>query len=271
MRHRTIAATVALAALAGAAPAQAHVTLQPNEVPAGGFTRLDVRVPNERDEAGTTKVEVQFPPGFESVSTEPKPGWRAKVTRKGEEVDTVSFTATGDTKIGPGEFVDFGLSLATPDKPGTSLTSSGLKPVLSGVASGAFFALSAIGFRGAILSLGDTSAFMRASTTLVWSLGLQTGILLVWLGLFDRNALAASFRAWRPSLAAGFLGALASQLWFIGFALTTAANVRTLALVEVLMAQAVSHRFMAQSTSWRELAGMALILCGVGLLLLVQH
>jgi drug/metabolite transporter (DMT)-like permease len=60
-------------------------------------------------------------------------------------------------------------------------------------------------------------------------------------------------------------------LWFIGFALTTAANVRTLALVEVLMAQAVSHRFMAQSTSWRELAGMALILCGVGLLLLVQH
>ena len=60
----TIAAAALLAALAFATAASAHVTLQPDEVPAGGFTRLDVRVPNERDDAGTTKVEVQFPPGF---------------------------------------------------------------------------------------------------------------------------------------------------------------------------------------------------------------
>jgi drug/metabolite transporter (DMT)-like permease len=155
-------------------------------------------------------------------------------------------------------------------KPGTNLASSGLRPAGFGIAAGAFFALAAIGFRGAILSLEEGSFLMRASTTLVWGLGLQTGILLVWLGLFDRRALAASFKAWRPSLGAGFLGAFASQFWFIGFALTTAANVRTLALVEVLMAQAVSHRFMAQTTSRRELVGMGLILGGVGLLLLAQ-
>ena len=123
----------------------------------------------------------------------------------------------------------------------------------------------------AILSLGDGSPLIRASTTLVWGLGLQTAILLVWLGLFDRKALVASFKAWRPSLGAGFLGALASQFWFIGFALTTAANVRTLALVEVLMAQVVSHRFLAQATTRRELVGMLLILAGVGLLLLAQR
>lgn len=156
-------------------------------------------------------------------------------------------------------------------KPGTSLASAGLRPVLFGIASGAFFALAAISFRGAILSLDEGSFLMRASTTLVWGLGLQTAILLVWLGLFDRKALAASLMAWRPSLGAGFLGALASQFWFIGFALTTAANVRTLALVEVLMAQAVSHRFLAQTTTRRELAGMALILGGVGLLLMTQR
>jgi drug/metabolite transporter (DMT)-like permease len=156
-------------------------------------------------------------------------------------------------------------------KPGMSLTASGVKPVAFGLLSGAFFALAAIGFRGAILSLEGGSPLIRASTTLVWGLGLQTAILLVWLGLFDRKALLASFAAWRPSLGAGFLGALASQFWFIGFALTTAANVRTLALVEVLMAQAVSHRFLAQATSRRELAGMLLILIGVGLLLLAQH
>lgn len=155
-------------------------------------------------------------------------------------------------------------------KAGTNLMSSGLKPVVSGVASGAFFALAAIGFRGGILSLGEGSALIRASTTLVWGLGLQTGILLLWLGLFDRKALVASFEAWRPSLGAGFLGALASQFWFLGFALTSAANVRTLALVEVLMAQAVSHRFLSQATTRREVLGMALILGGVGMLLLAQ-
>lgn len=155
-------------------------------------------------------------------------------------------------------------------KPGVSLSASGARPVVFGIAAGAFFALAAIGFRGAILSLGEGSSLMRATTTLVWGLGLQTAILLAWLGLFDRKALAASLAAWRPSLGAGFLGALASQFWFLGFALTTAANVRTLALVEVLMAQAVSHRFLAQATTRRELAGMLLILGGVGLLLLAQ-
>jgi drug/metabolite transporter (DMT)-like permease len=112
---------------------------------------------------------------------------------------------------------------------------------------------------------------MRATTTLAWGLGIQTTILVAWLGLLDRRALFASFGAWRPSLGAGFLGALASQFWFVGFALTTAANVRTLALVEVVMAQLVSHRFMAHATTRRELAGMGLILFGVGLLLWAQR
>lgn len=155
-------------------------------------------------------------------------------------------------------------------KPGTDLKNAGVRPMVFGIASGAFFALAAIGFRGAILSLEEGSSVMRATTTLAWGLGLQTVILVTWLGIFDRKALVASFQAWRPSLGAGFLGALASQFWFIGFALTTAANVRTLALVEVVMAQLVSHRFMAQATTRRELAGMALIVAGVGLLLLAQ-
>jgi drug/metabolite transporter (DMT)-like permease len=153
---------------------------------------------------------------------------------------------------------------------GTGLAGAGLRPVAYGIGSGACFALAAIGFRGAILNLDQGSELMRATTTLVWGLGLQTLILVAWLGLFDRPALMASFRVWRASLGAGFLGALASQFWFLGFALTTAANVRTLALVEVLMAQAVSHRFLAQATSRREVAGMALILVGVGLLLISQ-
>jgi drug/metabolite transporter (DMT)-like permease len=156
-------------------------------------------------------------------------------------------------------------------KPGAPLAGAGWRPVAYGIGSGAFFALAAIGFRAAILSLDEGSFLMRATTTLAWGLGLQTLFLVAWLGLFDRPALVASFRVWRTSLGAGFLGALASQFWFLGFALTTAANVRTLALVEVLMAQAVSHRFLSQATSRREVGGMVLILVGVGLLLAVQR
>jgi periplasmic copper chaperone A len=121
-----------VAVLALAPTAVAHVTLQPEEAPAGGFTRLDVRVPNERDNADTTKVDVQFPPGFLSVSTEPVPGWNIKITKRKldkpveqfgeqvtEEVGRVTFTGGS---IRPGQFQDFGLSLAVPDKPGSTVT-----------------------------------------------------------------------------------------------------------------------------------------------------
>ena len=53
---------------------------------------------------------------------------------------------------------------------------------------------------------------------------------------------------------AGFMGAFASQFWFLAFALTAAANVRTLALVEVLFAQAVAYYTFKQPLSARELS-----------------
>jgi drug/metabolite transporter (DMT)-like permease len=153
-------------------------------------------------------------------------------------------------------------------KPGTGAASlAAMGPALKGIAAGAFFALSAIGFRGAINGLGEGSFVLRATTTLAWGLGIQTSILLVWMGVADRSGLLKIARAWRPSLFAGFMGAFASQFWFIGFALTSAANVRTLALVEVLFAQAVSRRLFDQTTTPREIAGMVLIVAGVALLL----
>lgn len=153
----------------------------------------------------------------------------------------------------------------------TDLTRSGIRPIALGIAAGACFALSAVGFRGAILALDHGSALVRASTALAWSLFLQTVMLLVWLVLLDRAALLGSFREWRSSVAAGFVGAAASQFWFIGFALTAAANVRTLALVEVVMAQIVSRRVLSQATSRREITGVALVVAGVLALLVAAR
>jgi len=153
-------------------------------------------------------------------------------------------------------------------KPGQRFDAQSLRPALYGVASGGMYAIAAVGFRGGILSL-DASAvyFLRAATTLVWSLAIQSVLLGVWMQVFQPKALRDSIALWRQSLFAGFAGALASQFWFLGFSLTSAANVRTLGLVEVLFAQAVSRRVFSQTTTTRELAGMMLVVAGVGLLL----
>ena len=87
------------------------------------------------------------------------------------------------------------------------------------------------------------------------------------MAAFAREALLGSLRLWRKSLLAGFLGAFASQFWFLGFSLTAAANVRTLGLVEVLFAQPWGDRVFRQKVSAREALGMALIVAGVGLLM----
>jgi periplasmic copper chaperone A len=82
MSHRRfIAVLTTVAALAVPAAAQGHVTLQPKTAPAGGFARMDVRVPNERDNASTTKVELQLPDGFAEASYEPVSGWTVKVKK----------------------------------------------------------------------------------------------------------------------------------------------------------------------------------------------
>ena len=142
------------------------------------------------------------------------------------------------------------------------------KPALIGITAGGCFGLSAVAFRGAILALPSGSFVLRATTILALGLAIQTALLLLYLLLFDRAALTKSLGVWRASLSAGFLGAFASQFWFLGFALTSAANVRTLALVEVFFAQALSRKLFGQETSAREYAGMVLIVFGVALLLL---
>ncbi|MFJ5684439.1 YcnI family protein [Streptomyces sp. NPDC093099] len=118
-----IAAT-ALLLLAG--PAAAHVSVQPQgEAAKGGYATINFKVPNERDDASTTKVEVNFPDDhpLASVLPQPVPGWKIDVARTKlakplemhgntitEAVSKVTWTADG-SKIGPGQFQQFPLSV----------------------------------------------------------------------------------------------------------------------------------------------------------------
>jgi drug/metabolite transporter (DMT)-like permease len=144
-----------------------------------------------------------------------------------------------------------------------------LKPTILGLAAAAAFALSAVGFRGAVIVVPGVSFVTAASYTLVFGLFVQTLILSIYLLLRAPDVLKKIFGLWRPSMFAGFMGAFASQFWFLAFALTAAANVRTLALVEVLFAQAVAYYSFKQPLAAREIIGIVLIVVGVALLVSV--
>jgi drug/metabolite transporter (DMT)-like permease len=153
---------------------------------------------------------------------------------------------------------------------GRGAAEGGYKPVLLGLVSGGAFAVSAVGYRGAILSLGLPSFVLAATFTVTVGLVLQAVVLSLYLAVRDRAVMIAILRAWRPSMFAGLMGATASEFWFLAFALTSVANVRTLALVEVLFAQAISFFVFKQTTTRREALGMALIVVGVAVLIWVQ-
>ncbi|MFF8861998.1 YcnI family protein [Streptomyces sp. NPDC015139] len=130
--RRTVSRVAAAAAVAGtavltlSAPAFAHVTVQPEGTAAkGGYAVVDFKVPNERDDASTTKVEVNLPADhpIASVMPQPIPGWKIQVTRSkldkpltmhGEKIDEavskVTWTADGKG-IEAGYFQKFPLSV----------------------------------------------------------------------------------------------------------------------------------------------------------------
>jgi drug/metabolite transporter (DMT)-like permease len=143
-------------------------------------------------------------------------------------------------------------------KPGARQVSTARSTVI-GLFSGALFALSAIGYRGAILSLQLPHFVMAATFTLAVGLVMQAAMLTAYLALRDPKVLRDIMHAW-------FMGAFASEFWFLAFAIATAANVRTLALVEVLFAQGVTRFVFKQKTTRREIAGVVLVVIGVGLL-----
>jgi uncharacterized protein YcnI len=134
IRNRRTAMSAAALALGAAvigvfglaAPASAHVTVNPKEATQGGYGRLAFRVPTESDTASTTKVEVTLPENapVASVSTMPLPGWTVSVEKRKQDppldmhgskvtevVSKVTWTATGDAAIKPGQFQEFPISL----------------------------------------------------------------------------------------------------------------------------------------------------------------
>jgi len=134
---------VALAALVAVPAAGAHVTLNPREWEAGGFARFAVRVPNERPDASTTEVTLQFPDNVISASFQPVPGWTRTVkmatldtpieSEDGPITEKIESVTWSGGEIKPGEFQEFGLSFQVPeDAAGSSLAFPALQTYSGG-------------------------------------------------------------------------------------------------------------------------------------------
>ncbi|GCD98261.1 YcnI family copper-binding membrane protein [Embleya hyalina] len=125
-RLSVIAASAGAGVLLFAGSAAAHVTVQPGTADQGSYAKVAFRVPNERDDAGTTKLEVTLPADkpLTSVQTRAMPGWKAEVEKTKlttpidnhgkpltEVVSKITWTADAGTRVNPGTFEDFEVSM----------------------------------------------------------------------------------------------------------------------------------------------------------------
>ncbi|MDX8032147.1 YcnI family protein [Lentzea sp. BCCO 10_0856] len=128
VRALAVFAVAGFAVLGTPTIASAHVSAQPSEFTQGGRATFAFRVPNERDNAGTTKIEVTLPQDtpLTSVRTKPLAGWKAEVVKgkldkpvtvAGKEITeayrTITWTAEPGVKINVNEYQEFFVAIGT--------------------------------------------------------------------------------------------------------------------------------------------------------------
>jgi drug/metabolite transporter (DMT)-like permease len=137
-----------------------------------------------------------------------------------------------------------------------------------GIASGALFGVSAVGYRAASLSLPAEDVFLRASMTLAVVTAAQTLALGLWLLAREKGEVTRVVKSWRVSSLVGLTSMLGSLGWFTAFTLQTAAYVKALGQIELVFSFLASWLIFKEHTSKREGIGVALLVVSVLLILL---
>ncbi|HMM13008.1 MAG TPA: DMT family transporter [Parvibaculum sp.] len=144
------------------------------------------------------------------------------------------------------------------------------RATLMGIGSGAGFGIAAVAYRAASLSLGRSDFLIPAGFTLVTVLVIQTIVMTIWLGWREPAQLAGTMRNWKVSSGVGIAGSLASIGWFTAMTIENAAYVRALGQIELVFTFASSHFLFREKTARLELAGIALVIGGLLLLLFLR-
>ena len=145
----------------------------------------------------------------------------------------------------------------------------GSRAVALGLASGLLFAISAVNYRGATLQLASDDPLLRAGATLAVVVSWQVLVMVAWLLVKDPAQIAAVWRTRRVALWVGLTSMGGSLCWFVAFALQTAAYVKALGQVELILSLMASVLFFKEKITGREMAGMALLVLSILALVLV--
>ncbi|MFU1479400.1 EamA family transporter [Roseovarius sp. C7] len=132
-----------------------------------------------------------------------------------------------------------------------------------GLTSGALFAVSAVGYRGATLEIGSEDALMRAATTLAMVTSAQTLGLGAWLGWREPGEVTRVWRARRQAIWMGVMGLGGSLCWFTAFTQQNAALVFAVGQIEVIFSMLVAVLVFREKITGRELCGIALLTASI--------
>lgn len=159
----------------------------------------------------------------------------------------VMILSTGGKRMEPADFV----------------RALGKPSALCGIASGLFFALTAIGIRRATQEVATPDHIRAALIVLCCTITMQTVMQGVWLFWREKEQVSRIFLTWRSSGQVGFLASLGSACWFTGFATAPVALVRIVGQVEVIFTLAFSHFYLREKMRGSEVSGLLLIAMGV--------
>ncbi len=137
------------------------------------------------------------------------------------------------------------------------------RTALIGIASGAVFAISAVAYRSASLSLDGPSPIMQAAVTLACVTTFQTAFMLVWMFWKDKREIVEVLRSWRSSSLVGLAGVVGSAGWFTAMTLQQVAYVRALGQIELVFTFMASYFLFHERVTRMEVAGCLLIVCGI--------
>lgn len=163
----------------------------------------------------------------------------------------VMLLSTGGKRMGPGDFLR---ALTQP-------------AAITGIASGFFFALTAIGIRRATQSVGGDDRILAALLVLVATVLMQTLLQGAWLMWREPGEMRRVLANSRVSGQVGLLSALGSACWFTGFATAPVALVRIVGQIEVAFTMAFGHFYLKERMRGSEVAGLMLVVSGVALAL----
>ncbi|MEM7439690.1 MAG: EamA family transporter [Pseudomonadota bacterium] len=138
-----------------------------------------------------------------------------------------------------------------------------------GLAAGALFGVSAIGYRGASLALGDGHFLLRAVTTLMCVTVFQSLVMATWLRFREPEEISRVLRHWRVTALVGLTGMIGSLCWFMAFTLQNAAYVKALGQVELVFSFLATVFVFKEKITGREIGGTALILLSILVLVIV--